>query len=300
VDLDDLVGTYDASKHPDVIRGTKTKAAVLTEFLHVFDGDGDGIVTAEEFQAYYGHVGSSIDDDDYFELMIRNAWHISGGEGWCANTTCRRVLVTHRDGTQTVEEIEDDLHMDATDTEAMKANLAKRGIDAVSVSLSGSVDAPSGGSAPAAGAPSTPARGKSSGGGSSSWGGPGSVDRPSTAPASGRKVRVSKTKASPLPTPVLSEKSEPIVVAVPPALEQLRGVLAARGARGIIGLGRSFRVVDDDGSGTLSLKEFRRAMTEFGLSLSSSEVTTLFRYFDFDRSGDVSFEEFLGGVKVRY
>lgn len=37
--------------------------------------------------------------------MIRNAWHISGGEGWCENTTCRRVLVTHKDGTQTVEEI---------------------------------------------------------------------------------------------------------------------------------------------------------------------------------------------------
>jgi hypothetical protein len=37
--------------------------------------------------------------------MIRNAWHISGGEGWCENTTNLRVLVTHSDGRQTVEEI---------------------------------------------------------------------------------------------------------------------------------------------------------------------------------------------------
>jgi hypothetical protein len=36
---------------------------------------------------------------------MRNAWHISGGEGWCANSSCRRVLVTHADGKQTVEEI---------------------------------------------------------------------------------------------------------------------------------------------------------------------------------------------------
>ncbi len=37
--------------------------------------------------------------------MIRNAWRISGGEGWCANSSCRRVLVTHNDGRQTVQEI---------------------------------------------------------------------------------------------------------------------------------------------------------------------------------------------------
>jgi hypothetical protein len=74
--------------------------------LDTFDSiDKDGRVTAEEFIKYYGNVSSSIDDDDYFELMIRNAWHISGGEGWCANSSCRRVLVGHSDGSQTVEEI---------------------------------------------------------------------------------------------------------------------------------------------------------------------------------------------------
>ena len=76
------------------------------EFLDTFDTiDKDGKVTPDEFIKYYGNCSSSIDDDDYFELMIRNAWHISGGEGWCANSSCRRVLVGHTDGRQTVEEI---------------------------------------------------------------------------------------------------------------------------------------------------------------------------------------------------
>ena len=77
------------------------------EFLDTFDVGGvkDGKVTPEEFCNYYANVSASIDNDDYFELMIRNAWHISGGEGWSANTANRRVLVTHTDGRQTVEEV---------------------------------------------------------------------------------------------------------------------------------------------------------------------------------------------------
>jgi hypothetical protein len=55
---------------------------VLREFLDTFDVGGvrDGCVTEEEFMNYYTNIGASIDNDAYFELMMRNAWHISGGE----------------------------------------------------------------------------------------------------------------------------------------------------------------------------------------------------------------------------
>ena len=55
-------------------------------------------MTIEEFEDYYKDISASIDDDDYFELMIRNAWHIDGGEGWCENTTIKRVLRENPDG----------------------------------------------------------------------------------------------------------------------------------------------------------------------------------------------------------
>jgi len=135
LELSDIMSSYDASKHPDVISGKKTKNEVFREFLDNFDGgDKDGVVTPEEFEHYYGCISASIDDDDYFELMIRNAWHMSGGEGWAANTTCRRVLVTRRDGSQQVVELRNDIGI-GNDINAIKAALRKQGEDFTAVSL---------------------------------------------------------------------------------------------------------------------------------------------------------------------
>jgi calcyphosin len=33
-------------------------------------------VTFPEFAEYYNNISASIDNDDYFELMIRNAWNL--------------------------------------------------------------------------------------------------------------------------------------------------------------------------------------------------------------------------------
>merc|ERR1711998_717915 len=102
----DIAVAYDCSEHPEVIAGTMTEDEVITEFMEQWETqEADGIITRAEFEDYYKDVSASIDDDDYFELMMRNAWHISGGEGQMANTTCRRVLVIHGDGSQEVCEI---------------------------------------------------------------------------------------------------------------------------------------------------------------------------------------------------
>lgn len=134
VELIDITQAYDASKHPDVIAGRRSSSQILREFLDTFDcGEKDGIVTFDEFCKYYANISASIDDDDYFELVIRNAWHISGGKGAFENTTCRRVLVTHEDGSQTVEEIRDDLGMSAEDVQAARSNLTAQGMKPVAV-----------------------------------------------------------------------------------------------------------------------------------------------------------------------
>lgn len=88
VKLDDLLIAYNATQHPDFISGAKTERQIIEEFMQVWETHKkDGIITIEEFEDYYKDISASVDLDDYFELMIRNAWHILGGEGWCANTT---------------------------------------------------------------------------------------------------------------------------------------------------------------------------------------------------------------------
>lgn len=36
----------------------------------------DHVVTREEFLEYYANVSSSIDRDDYFKVMMTNAWNL--------------------------------------------------------------------------------------------------------------------------------------------------------------------------------------------------------------------------------
>ncbi|KAK7249447.1 hypothetical protein SO694_00049056 [Aureococcus anophagefferens] len=143
VDVEDLVDAFDTSQHPEVIAGAKSSNEVLQEFLDTFEvgGEKDGKVTRGEFHNYYANVSASVDDDDYFELMIRNAWHIPGGEGWCANSANLHVLVTHQDGHQSVQMIEDDLGLDFTDTPHVLRKLQAQGIDAIDVRLYGAAGA---------------------------------------------------------------------------------------------------------------------------------------------------------------
>ncbi|KAJ9454852.1 Crustacean calcium-binding protein 23 [Diplonema papillatum] len=128
VTMNELVDVYDTTKHPQVVTGEKTPREALQDFIEDWDKNGDDTITQEEFIDYYGDLSAGIDDDNYFELMVRNAWHISGGTGVAANTTCRRVLVTYMSGKQEVVEIKDDLGIPAQDVPRMLKALRQQGV----------------------------------------------------------------------------------------------------------------------------------------------------------------------------
>lgn len=86
LDITDIKGKYNASKHPDVKSGKKTEDEILKEFLETFEmhhnvmhgTKSDGVVTLDEFIEYYTNISANIDNDAYFDLMMTNAWNIDG------------------------------------------------------------------------------------------------------------------------------------------------------------------------------------------------------------------------------
>ena len=51
---------------------------ILREFFDTFDVGGvqEGHVTMDEFVNYYANISTFIDDDEYFDCMVRNVWQV--------------------------------------------------------------------------------------------------------------------------------------------------------------------------------------------------------------------------------
>ncbi|XP_030048894.1 calcyphosin-like protein isoform X2 [Microcaecilia unicolor] len=76
-------------------------------------------------------------------------------------------------------------------------------------------------------------------------------------------------------------------------IEKLRLQCLSRGSAGIKGLGRAFRIMDDDGSKNLDFKEFLKGLHDYGLVIGKEEAEALFSQFDKNGNGTIDFDEFL-------
>jgi len=80
-------------------------------------------------------------------------------------------------------------------------------------------------------------------------------------------------------------------------VEKLRLRCLERGADGIKGLGRTFRIMDDDSSHSLDIKEFMKGIRDYGLEMEKEEMNDCFEQLDKDGSGSVDFDEFLRALR---
>lgn len=76
VTTDDVKRVYNCREHPKYKNGEWTEQQVFEDFLKKYDADKDNKITLEEFTNYYSGVSASIDNDAYFDLMMRQSWKI--------------------------------------------------------------------------------------------------------------------------------------------------------------------------------------------------------------------------------
>eukprot|EP00966_Prymnesium_polylepis_P241292 5580148-Prymnesium_polylepis.1 len=81
-------------------------------------------------------------------------------------------------------------------------------------------------------------------------------------------------------------------------LDRLRASLKKRGAEGIRGLAKHFKICDTQPQdGTLNRDEFQKCMNINKMPLNADETDALFSVFDRDGGGGISYEEFLQALR---
>lgn len=78
ITVDDLRRAYSVKHHPLYVNGDEDKETIMKRFLATFEegDDRQAKITQEEFLNYYAGISASIEEDGYFDLLLREEYNL--------------------------------------------------------------------------------------------------------------------------------------------------------------------------------------------------------------------------------
>ena len=274
LNIQDIKHRFDPAKHPDVKSNKKSEEEVLTEFLETFEQhhniasgyQSDGQVTLEEFVEYYTNISSAIDSDAYFDLMLSNAWNLDGRNNTdnlpFAGSKKKVTNVSARDAWR------QDHHRNLFGTDKATPFMKTKNQEWQTSNKGTYNDAAF-----------IPQQQLASAGGATFKN-----------PNEYRQQLMSDVQRHTGVTYAGVQHTEEDMVKL------FRGKLAQRGARGILGMQRIFKIMDDNRSGFLEGPEFWKGICDFRIQISGEEARELFDLFDINGDGAISYDELMRSV----
>jgi len=226
IEKEELISKFNAKNHPDVLNGKKTEDEILLEFIETFENtynylcgtENDGKVTLEEFMEYYENVSLSIDNDDYFEMLINNTWGFN-------NENENNYVNNNNKGWSNKNDNNDN---------NLQSNYKRRFGD--------------------------------------------------------------NNKRNNNNINTINEKNFVQNEFYPNEnniLDIFRNEIRKKGAKGIIGLAKQFKLFDENKNKTLDYKQFSKAIKDLKIDFNENEIHELFSIFDINNSNTIDYEEFL-------
>jgi Ca2+-binding EF-hand superfamily protein len=287
INIEIIAGQIDATRHPAVSEGRKSEEQVLAEFFDTFEihhnltsGSQNPSVTRAEFIAYYDNISATIKDDEYFANVLDSTWDISGA---ASHTTHEQ---TYTDKSKYGDTLNDAYHYTNLDPRDLKSPTLRSGLE--------SSDNPWKTITPYYQLATADRRSLAS-------------NHVQRVGRDHREIVGEESKGhlfnskvidtyekhngankilldNPKPTGTLAIRKE-----LELALERFKSNIIQRGTRGIIGLKRQFKILDDSNDGTLDINDFQKGLHDYNVEVPFMDVESLYLGFKIDGTTRINY-----------
>lgn len=292
--LQDIIQTYSVTRHPAVVEGRKSEEQVLAEFYDTFEvhhnltaGSAESRVSRNEFLSYYDNVSATIGDDEYFANVLDATWDISGSASAPTHGS------TFTDTSKYGDQLNSEYRYKNLDPKDLKSPTLRSGLE--------SSDNPWGTTTPYYAVATADRRSVASqykhrqGRDHRQITGEESNDHlfnTKVIDVYNKFLNVNKKPLEkPKAAPTFASKRE-----LELALERFKANIIQRGTRGIIGLKRQFKILDDNNDGTLDINDFQNGLDDYKVEITGKDLETIYYAYNIPGTQSVDYVRLLKDI----